>query len=120
MKYLRTLLLAGLITGLAACQQGSGGSAGNSGTAMGDGEGAKPVATVNGTAISRDFFDFYSRGSVGKPASDLTDDQRTQLLDNLIRAEVVAQEAAKDGTEKSKDTAALVELTRLNVLQQAV
>jgi len=119
MKYLRTLLLAGLITGLAACQQGSG-SATSSGTAMGEGDGAKPVATVNGTVISRDFFDFYSRGSVGKPASDLTDDQRTQLLDNLIRAEVVAQEASKDGTEKSKDTAALVELTRLNVLQQAV
>jgi len=120
MKYLRTLVLAGLITGLAACQQQGSGSTASSGTAAGDGDGAKPVATVNGTVISRDFFDFYSRGSVGKPASDLTDDQRTQLLDNLIRAEVVAQEADKDGTQKNKDTAALVELTRLNVLQQAV
>src|SRR5690348_18425689 len=109
MKYLRTLALAGLITGLAACQPQGAGSTASSGTAVGDGDGAKPVATVNGTVISRDFFDFYSRGSVGKPASDLTDDQRTQLLDNLIRAEVVAQQADKDGTVKNKDTAALVE-----------
>jgi peptidyl-prolyl cis-trans isomerase C len=119
MKYLRTLLLAGLLTAVAACQPQGSGSVASSGTAVGDGEGAKPVATVNGTVISRDFFDFYARGSVGKPAGDLSDDQRTQLLDNLIRAVAVGQQASKDGLEKNKDTVALVELTRLNVLQQA-
>ena len=114
MKYSRTLLLAGLL-GLAACQpQGSGGAA------QGDGEGAKPVATVNGTPITRDLFDFYAKNTAGKPSGDLTDEQRTQLLDNLVRAEVIAQQAGKDGLDKSKDTSALLELTRLNVLQQAV
>ena len=114
MKYTRTLLIVGLLA-LAACQQQGGGGAG-----PGDGEGAKPVATVNGTVISRDMFDFFARNSVGKPASDLTDQQHDQLLDNLVRAEVIAQQAGKDGLDKNKDTVALLELTRLNVLQQAV
>ena len=41
-------------------------------------------------------------------------------LENLIRAQVVGQQATKDGIDKVPETAALLELTRLNVLQQAV
>ena len=80
-----------------------------------------PVATVDGTPISRDFYEFYIKGATGgKASADLAPQQRTLALDNLIRARVVAEEAAKEGIDKSGDTVYLLELTRLNVLQQAV
>jgi peptidyl-prolyl cis-trans isomerase C len=79
-----------------------------------------PVATVNGTPISRDFYEFYVKNAAGKPSSELSAEQREQALDNLVRAQVVAEQAEKDGLLKDKDTAAILELERLNVLQQAV
>src|SRR5262249_37063946 len=71
-------------------------------------------------SISQTFFDQYIKAITGKASSELTADQRSQALDNLVRAEVVGQEAAKEGIDKAPETAALLELTRLNVLQQAV
>jgi len=117
MKYLRIVLLSATVLGLAACQpKASTGTAGPAGS----GAGAAPVATVNGTPISRDFFDFYARQIAGRPADQLSDTQRNQVLDNLVRGELVAQEAGKEGLEKTVDTASLLELSRLNVLEQAV
>src|SRR5580698_6376556 len=52
---------------------------------------SKPVATVNGTPISRELYDLYVKSVVGKPASELNSEQRAQLLDSLVRGEVVAQ-----------------------------
>jgi peptidyl-prolyl cis-trans isomerase C len=77
------------------------------------------VAVVDGHAISRNTYNFYVKGVAGKPADDLTPTQRAELLDNLIRGEVVASEAEKDGTAAKDETRALMELTRLQVLQQA-
>jgi len=79
----------------------------------------KPVATVNGVAISRDMFNFYLKNATGKPGTDLTADQRNQLLDNLIRGEVIAQQAEKDGLDKNTDTAALLQFSHLQILEQA-
>jgi peptidyl-prolyl cis-trans isomerase C len=79
----------------------------------------KPVAVVNGTPISREFFNYYVKNAAGKTAGDLTADQRSQLLDNLIRGEVIAQQAEKDGLDKNGDTAALLMLSRLQILEQA-
>jgi peptidyl-prolyl cis-trans isomerase C len=79
----------------------------------------KPVATVNGVPISRAMFDYYVKNTSGKAASELTADQRGQLLDNLIRGEVVAQQAEKDGLDKTGDTASLLQLSHLQILEQA-
>src|SRR5262249_48286509 len=46
--------------------------------------------------------------------------QRDLALDNLIRAELVGEQALRDGLDHNTDTASLLELSRLNVLQQAV
>jgi peptidyl-prolyl cis-trans isomerase C len=81
--------------------------------------GDKAVATVNGTPISRDMFEFYAKSTSGKPANELTAEQRSQLLDNLVRGEVIAQESLKEGLEKTGDTASLLALSRLQILQQA-
>ncbi len=111
MNYSRLVILAATLAGLAACQpKATGGGL----------DVSAPIATVNGTAIGRDFFEFYIKGITGKASSELTPEQRGQALDNLIRAQLVAQQASKDGVDKNADTASLLELSRLNVLQQAV
>jgi peptidyl-prolyl cis-trans isomerase C len=79
----------------------------------------KPVATVNGTPISRAMFEYYAKNTAGKPAAELTAEQRAQLLDNLIRGEIIAEEAVKQGLDKTTDTASLLQLSRLEILQQA-
>jgi peptidyl-prolyl cis-trans isomerase C len=79
----------------------------------------KPVATVNGAPISRAMFDYYVKNTAGKPGTELSSEQRSQLLDNLIRGEVIAQQAEKDGLDKSGDTASLLRLSRLQILEQA-
>ena len=113
MNYVRILVLASVLTALAACQP-----KGAATTAAADTSPA--LATVNGTAITQNFFDFYIKAISGKKPADLTPEQQSQALDNLIRAQLVAQQADKDGVEKSADTEDLLELTRLNVLQQTM
>jgi peptidyl-prolyl cis-trans isomerase C len=117
MNYSRILLLAGLL-GLASCQQNTGGSSANLSEPS---DNSPSIATVNGNKITQNFFDQYIKAITGgKATGDLSQDQRNQALDNLIRAQVVGQQAVKDGVDKVPETAALLELTRLNVLQQAV
>jgi peptidyl-prolyl cis-trans isomerase C len=79
----------------------------------------KPVATVNGTPISRAMFEYYAKNTAGKPTAELSAEQREQLLDNLIRGEIIAEESVKQGLDKSSDTASLLALSRLEILQQA-
>jgi peptidyl-prolyl cis-trans isomerase C len=79
----------------------------------------KPVAIVNGVPITHDMFNFYLKNATGKAATDLTVEQRAQLLDNLIRGEVVAQQAEKEGLDKNVDTAALLQFSHLQILEQA-
>jgi len=113
MKYSRVLVVAMALGALAACQpkgSATGGAADTSPT----------LASVNGTPITQNFFNFYIKAVTGKDASTLSPDQRTTALDNLVRAQVVAQQAQKEGVDKIADTQDLLELTRLNVLQQTM
>lgn len=77
------------------------------------------VAVVNGRPISRNTFNHYVQGTAGKAASELTAEQRSALLDNLIRGELVAQATEANGLAARDDTRAVLELSRLTVLQQA-
>ena len=113
MKY-RYLWVVACVAGLVACQKKAETPAAAGASA------SPPVATVNGTPIGRDFYEFYVKNAAGKASSELAADQREQALDNLVRARVVAEQAEKEGLLKDKDTAAILELSRLNVLQQAV
>jgi len=108
--------MTALLTGvgvLCGCQQKGAGPA----TAATAGA---PVAVVNGTPISRDFFEFYVMRIAGRPSKDLPPDQRERALDNLIRAELVVQQAEKDGITRDPQTQDAVELARLNVIEQTV
>lgn len=108
MKSLTLPLLAGLVL-IAGCSP-KGATEGT----------AKPVATINGTAISREFFEFFCKTVTGKAASELTPEQRSQLLDGLVQAELSAAQAEKSGLAKLGDTADQLEFRRLQVLQDAL
>jgi peptidyl-prolyl cis-trans isomerase C len=112
MNYPRILVLAAALAAtLSACQPKTAAS----------GDTSPPVAIVDGVPISRDFYEFYVKGITGgKNSSDLNAQQRAAALDNLIRARLVGEEATKEGLDKSGDTAYLLQLSRLNVLEQAV
>jgi peptidyl-prolyl cis-trans isomerase C len=114
MNYSRVLVVAVALAALAACQP--------KGTATGGvaADTSPTPASVNGTAITQNFFNFYIKAVTGKEASTLTPDQRSTALDNLVRAQLVAQQAQKEGVDKTEDTQDLLELTRLNVLQQTM
>ena len=79
----------------------------------------KPIATVNGQSVSAAQFEFFTKTVAGKPSSELNAEQRSQALDTLVRAEVVAQQAEKDGLDKQGDTPATLALARLQILEQA-
>lgn len=115
MNIFKTLPLAALVL-LTACSKSGTTTQTAANTALPP---QQVVATVNGVPISRDMFEYYVRNTAGKPASELTADQRNQLLDNLIRGEVVAQQATKEGLENNPDTASLLALSRLQILEQA-
>jgi peptidyl-prolyl cis-trans isomerase C len=116
MHYSRILFLVAALAALAACQP-----KGTASTAPASSDTSLPVATVNGVPISRDFYEFYIKGiTQGKSSAELSPQQRAAALDNLIRARLVGEEAVKQGLDKSSDNAYLLELSRLNVLQQAV
>ncbi len=112
MNYVRLLVLASVLTGLGAC-------APKGATTTAAADTSPTLATVNGTVITQNFFDFYVKAISGKKPGELTAEQQSQALDNLIRANLVAQEAQKEGIDANPDTADMIILTRLNVLQQA-
>jgi peptidyl-prolyl cis-trans isomerase C len=101
---------------LVACKPSDGGASKTTAPAA---QAPAPVATVNGTPISREAFDFYVKTVSGKEASALTAEQREQALDNLVRGELIAQQAAKDGIDRQPETASALALSRLEILQQA-
>src|SRR6187551_2576487 len=79
-----------------------------------------PLVSVNGKAISNDLFEAYVKAvTQGKAASELTAEEREQIKEELVRMEVLAQQAEKDGLAKDPDVATRLDLTRLNLLQQA-
>lgn len=107
------LLLVGAALALAGCHRQS--------ATPSSADTSPPVVTVNGVPIRRDFFDFYVKGITGgKSPSDLTPDQRDRALDNLVRAQLIAEQAEKDGVASTADTQHLLEISRLNVLQSVV
>ena len=79
-----------------------------------------PVAIVDGTPISRDAYDDYLKGLLrGKPATDVTADEKNQVLDQMINMQLIAAQAEKDGMEKDPDVATRVALLRTQILADA-
>jgi len=116
MKIRHFIALASLAT-LAACQQGGKDAAK---PADKPDPSADVVATVDGTALTRNTFDFYIKAATGKSSADLSPEQRQEALDSLVRMQLVAAQAQKDGLDKEKEIAAALDLSRLDVLQRGL
>lgn len=117
MKISRFIVLASLAA-LAACQQ-----AGKETEKAADkpDPSAEAVATVDGVSLSRNTFDSFTKAATGgKTTADLSPEQRQEVLDSLVRMQLVAAQAQKDGLDKDKEIAAALELSRLDLLQRAM
>jgi peptidyl-prolyl cis-trans isomerase C len=76
-----------------------------------------PVATIDGTPISRVEFDIYLKSLLqGRPTTELTPEQRGQVLDELISMQLLATQGTKDAIEKDPDVAARLNVVRTRVL----
>ena len=79
-----------------------------------------PVAVVNGTAISREAYDDYLKGLLrGKPVTDVTADEKNQVLDQMINMQLIATQAEKDGLGNDPDVATRIALLRTQILADA-
>jgi peptidyl-prolyl cis-trans isomerase C len=116
--------LAAPLVALAACQPKAADTT-TAAAAPGGGEKAATtsaaIAKVNGEAITRDEYEFYVKGvTQGKSSADLAPAQRAAALDNLIRIKLVSAEAIKEGLQNTDPTVYLLDLTRDQVLEQAM
>lgn len=105
---LALLGLAALAVTLGACTQKTA-----------DAPKEESIAVVDGRPISRNTFEQYARGVAGKPPSELPPEQQAQILDSLIRGEVIAGAAEASGLAARDETRAALQLSRLSILQQA-
>ncbi len=78
------------------------------------------VAVVNGTSISRTDYDVYVKSLLqGKQQTELTPEQKGQVLDEMITMQLVSAQALKEGLDKDADVAARLEILRMRVLADA-
>ena len=78
------------------------------------------VAVVDGTPITRDAYDDYLKGLLrGKPLTDVTADEKNQVLDQMINMQLIAEQADKDGLDKDPDVATRIALLRTQILADA-
>jgi len=115
MKVTRLLAL-GVVLALAACSK----TATDKPTAAAAAVPPKPpLVTVNGKPISNELFEDYVQAVARKPSSELAQADRDQIKENLVRITLIADQAEKDGLAKDPEVATRLELSRLNLLQQA-
>ncbi len=101
---------------LTACNKGQQAAA----PAVSEAPAVPPVAIVNGTPIPRTDYDAFLKNLLqGKPATDLTAEQKNQVLDELITMQLVSTQAVKDGLEKDPDVAANLDVMRMRILSDA-
>src|SRR3984885_14621025 len=79
-----------------------------------------PVATVDGAPISREAFDDYLKGLLrGKPLTDVTAEEKNQVLDQMINMQLIATQAEKDGLDKDPEVATRIALLRTQIMADA-
>jgi peptidyl-prolyl cis-trans isomerase C len=115
-QWTRMSTVAAITILLAACGKGQQPAA----PAAVDKPGPPPVAIVDGKPISRDAYDDYLKGLLrGKPAADVTADEKNQVLDQMINMQLIAAQAEKDGLEKDPDVVTRIALLRTQILADA-
>jgi len=115
MKVIRFVAVGALLA-LAACSKPS---ATNKPADAAAAPAKPPLVTVNGKPVSEQLYEEYAKALARKPLTELSEGDRAQIKENLVRVELIAQQAEKDGLTKDPDVATRLDLARLEVLQQA-
>jgi peptidyl-prolyl cis-trans isomerase C len=114
----RIATVAAIAIGLTACGKGQ-----QTAPAAADKAAANapaPIATVDGTAISRTEYDIYLKSLLrGRPTAELTTEQKGQVLDEMINMDLLATQGSKEGVEKDPDVAAQLDVVRMRVIADA-
>lgn len=113
---LAPLLAVCLAATLAACGNQPGKSAGSATNAAPP---SPPAFTVNGKPFSQQTFEFYASSLTRKPYAELSPEDREQIRENLVRLELFAQDAEKNGLLKDQELASAIEVSRLQLINQA-
>ena len=117
-QWTRVSTVAAITLLLAAC--GKGQQAAAPATTDTTATATPPVAIVDGTPISREAYDDYLKGLLrGKPLTDVTADEKNQVLDQMINMQLIATQAEKDGLDKDPETATRIALLRTQILADA-
>jgi peptidyl-prolyl cis-trans isomerase C len=115
-QWARVSTVAAITLLLAACGKGQQAAA----PPAAEKAGPPPVAIVDGTPISRDAFDDYLKGLLrGKPITDVTAEEKNQVLDQMINMQLIAAQAEKDGLDKDPEVATRIALLRTQILADA-
>jgi len=113
----RVFAVAAITLLLAACGKGQQAAAPAAAT---DKPATPPVAVVDGTPISREAYDDYLKSLLrGKPLTDVTAEEKNQVLDQMINMQLIAAQADKDGLDKDPDVATRIALLRTQILADA-
>ncbi|WP_129779205.1 peptidylprolyl isomerase [Peristeroidobacter soli] len=75
-----------------------------------------PVAVVNGKNISKSEFDLYVENVGRQSKREISEAEKSQLLDQFISMQLAAEAASKAGIEKQPKVQDQLALARLNVL----
>ena len=59
---------------------------------------------MNGKAISEKLYEDYAKALARRPLSELSPEDREQIKENLVRVELIAQEAEKSGLTKDPES----------------
>lgn len=80
--------------------------------------GQQAIIQVNGMPMTENAFAVYAKNRTNRDVSDLTQDERTRLIDEATQLLVVAQAAKAKGLADTADIRGSLELHRLNTLAQ--
>jgi peptidyl-prolyl cis-trans isomerase C len=115
-QWTRVSTVAAITLLLAACGKGQQPAT----PAAADKAATPPVAVVDGTPISREAYDDYLKGLLrGKPATDVTAEEKNQVLDQMINMQLIAAQAEKDGIDKDPEVATRIALLRTQIIADA-
>jgi peptidyl-prolyl cis-trans isomerase C len=82
--------------------------------------GPSHVATVNGVPIHESIFRLYALNGLQKNADDLTDEERSLVLEDLIRFRILMDAATQSDLLSERRVAAELELARLQIVARTM
>lgn len=121
MRNLKSALLLGTAVAFAttACTKPAEDAAKPAAGAAATAAAATTAVTVDGTKLSSQLLDTFIQAVTGKPAAEAPKETRDQLLDQLVSMALAAQAGEKQNLQKDPETAARLDLLRMQILAEA-